>query len=172
MGSDGSSLADPASNETPEQLQGNYAIYAIADQTLWQEAGNTDNGLNGFIRIAIAPQQDRNSVSWYVDSGLVYKGLIPGRDDDSAGVGIAFAKRSSGAANIVKAQKAFSGTSVPTPTSEVIIEATYQASLSQWFSIQPFFQYVIRPGGNVINPENGERVQNAAIFGLRAAATF
>jgi porin len=170
--SNGVSLADPLSSGTPRQLLGDYAVYVVADQTLWQEPGSSDHGLNGFVRFAVAPQQDRNLVNWYVDGGLTYKGLLPGREDDTVGVSFAFANISSGKSDLVKAQNAFDGTSQPVPSSEAVIEATYQAALRPWFSVQPFFQYVIRPGGNATNPDNGSRIQNAAIFGLRVAANF
>ena len=36
------------------------------------------------------------------------------------------------------------------------------------WTVQPDFQYVFRPGGNIPNPRdpNGAAVKNAAIFGL------
>jgi porin len=167
------SLADPRSSGSPRRLSGDYAIYAVADQTLWQEPGTSDNGLNGFVRVAVAPQQDRNSMNWYLDTGLAYKGLLPGRDNDTAGVSFAYASMSSGMSDLVKAQNAFNQTSQPVPSSEAVIEATYQAAVTPWLSAQPFFQYVIRPGGNATDPDKpNSRIQNAAIFGLRVAATF
>ncbi|AYG61983.1 carbohydrate porin [Rhizobium jaguaris] len=171
--SNGVSLADPLSSGSPRRLSGNFALYGVVDQTLWQEPGSSDNGLNGFVRIAIAPQQDRNSMNWYFDMGLAYKGLLPGRDDDTAGVSFAYASMSSGTSDLVKAQNAFTGASQPVPSSEAVIETTYQAAVTPWLSAQPFFQYVIRPGGNAADPSKpNSRIQNAAIFGLRAVATF
>jgi porin len=171
--SNGVSLADPLSNGNPRRLSGDYAIYAVADQTLWQEPGSSDNGLNGFVRVAVAPQSDRNSMNWYLDTGLAYKGLLPGRDNDTAGVSFAYASISSGMSDLVKAQNAFNQASQPVPNSEVVIEATYQAAVTPGLSAQPFFQYVIRPGGNATDPDKpNSRIQNAAIFGLRVAATF
>ncbi|MDL2398740.1 carbohydrate porin [Rhizobium mayense] len=171
--SNGVSLADPSSSGTPRRLSGNFAVYGVVDQTLWQEPGSTDNGLNGFVRLAVAPQQERNSMNWYVDMGLAYKGLLPGRDDDTAGVSFAYASMSSGMSDLVKAENAFTGTSQPVPSSEAVIETTYQAAVTPWLSAQPFFQYVIRPGGNAADPNKpNSRIQNAAIFGLRAVATF
>lgn len=73
----------------------------------------------------------------------------------------------------VKAENAFNGTSQPVPSSEAVIEATYQAAVTPWMTAQPFFQYVIRPGGNAADPDKpNSRIQNAAIFGLRAVASF
>lgn len=172
--SNGVSLADPLSSGSPRRLSGDYAIYAVADQTLWQEPGSSDNGLNGFVRIAFAPQQDRNSMSWYFDTGLAYKGILPGRDNDIAGVSFAYARMSSGTVDLVKAENVFAEASPqPVPSSEAVIEATYQAAVAPWLSAQPFVQYVIRPGGNAADPNKpNSRIQNATIFGLRAVATF
>jgi porin len=171
--SNGLSLADPAASGDPRGLEGDFAVYAIADQTLWQEAGGAGSSLNGFVRVAIAPQQDRNSVSWYVDLGLAYKGLLPGRDNDIAGIGFSYAGMSSGMKDQARAENTFGGTSQPIPSSEAVIEATYQAAVTPWLKAQPFFQYVIRPGGNAPDPDKpNSRIQNAAIFGMRAVASF
>jgi porin len=104
---------------------------------------------------------------------LAYKGLLPGRDNDTAGISFAYASISSGISDLVKAQNAFDQASQPVPGSEAVIEATYQAALTPGLSAQPFFQYVMRPGGNATDPgKPNSRIQNAAILGLRVAATF
>lgn len=168
----GLSLADPASDGVPARLSGDYAIYAIIDQTLWREHGSSDNGLNGFLRVAVAPQSDRNLTDWYFDSGLTYKGLLPGRGDDIAGISYAFAHASSGARDFAKTENTFGG-SVPEPTAEQVIEITYQAAVTPALSLQPFFQYIIRPGANAEDPDKpGKTIPNATVVGLRAAATF
>lgn len=169
----GVSLADPAASGGPERLDGSFAIYAIADQTLWQEPGSTDNGLSGFARVAVAPQQDRNTIGWYFDAGLAYKGPFKGRDNDTVGIAFAYASMSSDLADQARAENSLSGTPGPIPQSEAVIEASYQAAVTPWFSLQPFFQYVIRPGGNAPDPDRpGSAIRNAAIFGFRTAATF
>jgi carbohydrate-selective porin OprB len=48
-------------------------------------------GLGCFTRFAFAPQ-DRNFVNFYFDTGLTYKGLIPGRGDDTLGVAFGYAQ--------------------------------------------------------------------------------
>ncbi len=171
--SNGVSLASPVASGSPMRRSGNYAIYAIVDQTLWQEPGSSDNGLNGFVRVAIAPEQDRNSINWYVDMGMTYKGLLPGRNSDTAGIGFAYAKMSNSVSNLAKADIAFSGMSQPISDYEAVIEVTYQAQVTQWLAVQPFFQYIIHPGGNAADPNNpGSAIGNAAVFGLRTAVTF
>ena len=171
--SNGVSLANPLASGSPRRLSGDYAIYAIADQTLWQEPGSSDNGLSGFVRVAIAPEQDRNSMDLYVDMGMTYKGLVPGRDSDTAGIGFAYASMSKSVSDLAKADIASSGMSQPIPDYEAVIEVTYQAQVTQWLTVQPFFQYIFHPGGNAADPNNpGSAIGSAAVFGLRTAVTF
>lgn len=72
----------------PLRHRGNYAIYAIADQMLWREEGTNDHGLSFFVRAGGAPA-DRNVIEFYADGGPSYKGLIPGRGDDTLGLAVA-----------------------------------------------------------------------------------
>ncbi|PZM08092.1 carbohydrate porin [Rhizobium tubonense] len=171
--SNGVSLASPVSSGHPRSLSGDFALYAIADQELWREHGNSDNGLNGFARAAIAPRQDRNIVNWYLDMGLTYKGPLPGRDSDTIGVGFAYANIGGAVSELAKATNAFMDRSQPIPSSEAVVEVTYQAAITQALSIQPFFQYVIHPGGNATDPKKpGSSIPNAAVLGVRTSATF
>ncbi len=50
----------------------------------------SNQGLGWFGRVSFTPQ-DRNTVGFYFDTGLVYTGLIPGRDDDVAGISLGYA---------------------------------------------------------------------------------
>jgi porin len=75
--------------------------------------------------------------------------------------------------NLAKADIAFSGMSQPIPDYEAVIEVTYQAQVTQWLAVQPFFQYIIHPGGNAADPNDpGSAIGNATVFGLRTAVTF
>ena len=48
---------------------------------------------------------------------------------------------------------------------ETVLEATYNYSISPWWTIQPDFQYIWTPSG-----EDGSR--NAAVLGIRTVITF
>ena len=94
----------------------------------------TDKGLGIFAYTGLAP---RNSslINFYIDGGLNYKGLIPTRDNDVLGVGVAYGhfnknpQRNEGSSN---------------PSYEMVVEATYQAMFTPWLSLQPDVQYVIQ----------------------------
>ena len=53
--------------------------------------------LNLFMRGGLSPS-DRNLISYYVDGGAGFKGLLPGRADDVLTFGVAYAKISRDAA--------------------------------------------------------------------------
>lgn len=118
----------------------------------------SSQGLGAFGRIGFTPQ-DRNFVGFYFDTGLVYTGLIPGRDDDQLGLALGYADLTAGAA-----QTLFDEGSRRSGY-EAVIEFTYVAQITPWLSIQPDAQYIIRPGG-------AGDLGNAFVLGARAAVTF
>lgn len=115
-------------------------------------------GLGWFGRVSFDPQ-DRNFVGFYFDTGLVYTGLIPGRDDDVIGIAIGYADLTNGAAQTLFDEGSRNA------GYEAVIEATYDAQLTKWLHVQPDLQYIIRPGGT------GD-YGNALVLGLRVALTF
>ena len=78
-------MANPLGSGMPLQDRGNFGIYAIADQMLWRVPGTADQGLGVFARASVGPS-DRNLISTYFDGGATYKGLFPGRENDTLGV--------------------------------------------------------------------------------------
>ena len=63
IGQDGLSLANPASNGLPRLHQGNYSIYAVADQLIWRERPDTEEGVGVFFRAMAAPACARTADS-------------------------------------------------------------------------------------------------------------
>ena len=169
----GLSLADPAGTGLAARLRGNGGVYAMIDQMLHRVPGTTDQGLGAFARVSANPG-DRNLIDFYVDGGFTWKGLIPGRGDDTFGVGVGYARISRDARALDRDTIAFTGTAMPVRSSEALIEVTYQAQVVPGWTVQPDFQYVFRPGGNVLNPRDpsGEAIRNAAIFGLRSTIRY
>ena len=118
----------------------------------------SNQGLGWFGRVSFAPQ-DRNTIGFYFDTGLVYTGLIPGRDDDVAGISLGYADYTNDVA-----QGLFNEGSRQVGY-EAVIEATYDAQITKWLHVQPDLQYVIRPGGT------GD-LGNALVLGGRVSVTF
>ena len=63
----------------------------------------------------------------------------------------------------------------PVRSNEELLEATYIAQILPGWYLQPDFQYIIRPGGNVSDqrdPNGLSVVGNSMIFGLRTIMRF
>ena len=177
--------ADPLVDSTSA---GNAGFYLILDQMLYRKPGGpsttgltkdgkpdgtggegksfkapvaqekSDQGLAWFGRVGFTPE-DRNFINFYFDTGLSYKGLIPGRGDDTAGIGFGYAQLSNGARSSLK-------DSGSNPAgAEMVVEFTYQARITPSLVVQPDLQYIINPGGTT-------DLNNAFVIGARAALTF
>lgn len=148
----------------PTSHDGNFGIYGVADQTVWQGG---DTSISVFTRAGVVPS-NRNTVSFYIDGGVGVKGLIPGRADDTLTFGVAYEKISPDA--IAADRDAV----LPVIRSnEAVFEISYAAQIAPWWVIQPDFQYIVRPGGNVADPNNPAiPVRDAAVFGVRSTLKF
>ena len=161
------------SNPVNTTYHGQYSVYGLVDQAIWREANSDVQGLNLFARIAFDPQQQRNLVTAYFDTGAAYIGLFDNRPNDILGLGFAWAKFTPYLNGQITAQNMSAGTQTPIPKPESLIEVTYQAPLSPWLTVQPFFQYAINPGGKAPMPNNPNvAIPNAIIVGLRANVAF
>lgn len=172
FGTDGMSLANPASNGVPLLHRGDWGIYGLADQMIYRVPGTKDQGLGLFGRIMAAPS-DQNEISFYVNAGASYKGVIPGRPDDTAGIGVIYARIGNTARNLDADAVTFSRTPRRIRDAETVLEVTYQAQIAPWWTLQPDFQYVFSPGGGIPDPNHpSQTVGDAAVLGLRTTITF
>jgi porin len=156
--------ADYADIRFPATHDGNFGVYGVADQTVWQRG---DTSISVFTRAGVVPS-DRNTVSFYIDGGVGLKGLIPGRVDDTLTFGAAYEKISPDA---VAADR---DALLPIIRSnEVVFEVSYAAQIAPWWVVQPDFQYIVRPGGRVGDPANPlVPVKDAAVIGVRSVLKF
>ena len=172
FGYDALSLADPEGVGAPRLRRNNWSIYAVADQLVFREPGTRDQGVGVFARAMGAPG-DRNLVNVFLNAGATYKGIVPGRVNDTLGLGIGFARVSDTASKLDADTNRFSGSVFPIRRSETVLELTYQAVVVPWLTVQPDFQYVFNPGGGVSNPQAPtRRVGDAAVLGLRTTIVF
>jgi porin len=168
----GLSLADPNSTGNPRYRRHNWSIYGVADQMVWRPDADSPRSVNVFTRIMGAPG-DRNFISFGLNAGVTLKAPLPGRDDDTFGVGYGLAQVSGAAGELDKETAFFTGAYTPRRGSEQFIEVTYQYQAAPWWTLQPDFQYVFMPGGGIANPNNPtQRIGNEAIFGLRTNIVF
>ena len=108
-----------------------------------------------------ARHEDRNLIDFYADGGVTFTGMIPGRPDDAFAVGFAYT-------NISDRVSAFDvdfGEPVPR-NYEALIEICYTYQINPGWSLQPNFQYIFQPGGNVAG------VEDATVVGARTTIGF
>lgn len=147
-------------------LPWNYGFYFIADQMLYRppSAAAADNGdgpepgIGSFFRIAFEPQ-DRNIISFYLDTGLAWTGLIPGRPADTAGVAFAYGQLGGGGRGL------FAAEGERNPDYEMALEFTYQVQVTPWMILQPDLQYIIHPGAS-------QTFGNSLVLGMRSVISF
>ena len=150
----------------PKALREDYSVYLVSDQLVFRRPGTTDQGLGVFFRMMGAPG-DRNVISFFADGGATFKGLIPGRPNDTAGVGFGIGTISAAGRQLDAVAN------LPVRSSETVVELTYQYQAAPWWLVQPDFQYVLNPGGGILNPDSPvHRVGDAAVLGLRTSVTF
>ncbi len=174
FGTDGLSLGDPGSNGTARRHGSDYGLYGVADQRIWKEPDSEDQGINVFLRAGGVPA-NRNVIDLYVDGGISYKGLFSGRDEDTLGLAVAYARISGDAVDRDEDNNRLNGSNGPIRDYEAVIEMTYVAQMTPYWTLQPDFQYVIHPGGNVADPSDAagvRSVDNAVVIGLRTSLKF
>lgn len=143
-----------------KERYGNYGLYFHADQLLYREPNASgDQGFTPFFVLVLQPS-NVNELPLFLDSGLTYKGLIPGRDQDVTGIGFAYGKWS-------RQLNKYQNDSGNTPQKyEMVVETTYKIALNQWLYVQPDIQYIINlKGGN-------QNTEDALVTGARVGVTF
>ena len=148
--------------------QGDDGIYGILDQTIYREKAHPENGAAIFLRATYDPA-DRNLIDGYIDGGVAYNGLIPGRPHDTAGLDFAYGhiSPSVGRSDIVL------GAAPLIRDFQATFEATYQIAIVPGFTLQPDFQYIVHPAAHGIAiPGTDRPLHDIAVYGLRATLHY
>lgn len=94
----GLSLASPLATQ-PAQLNSDYGIYAVFQQMLYSFEGphQSERNIGMFVRASASPEDQRNLVDFYADSGVTVTGAMKSRPDDKFGIAFAYSHISSAA---------------------------------------------------------------------------
>lgn len=148
--------------DDPDSIQeirtGSTGVYALLEHALRPEGRNPGQGLSGFLRVGWA-DPEVNRIAGYAGGGIVYDGLIPGRDHDRLGLGFAAAFLGD------PAREGASAAGRASDAAEITLELTYLGSILERLTVQPDVQYVINPGAE-------PRLSNALVLALRFQATL
>lgn len=142
-------------------LDHNWGLYGIIDQLIWRVPGSAEaKGVAIFARFIGAPE-DRNLIDFYADGGFTFTGMIPGRPDDAFAIGFAYTNIS----DDVSAFDVDFGEPIAR-NYEALIEVCYTYQINPGWSVQPNFQYIFQPGGNVAG------IEDATVVGARTSISF
>lgn len=147
---------------------GKFGFYAMGEQMLFRERATCHDGKTA------SATDDRQGLRWlgfvgwssvsnnvlpfFFYTGLIYEGLIPTRDHDQAGVAIAFGSYSEDLTHLTEPY-GFAA------TEEGVVEFDYRVQMNKWAFVQPFVQYVVRPGALGTVP-------NATVLGVHFGVAF
>jgi porin len=159
-------LADPAAG-IAAQHRGDYGGYFILDQLLWR-AGGGDAGLGSFFRIGGGPN-DRNLIELHMDGGLTLAAPF-GRANDTLGIGLSYEQVGASRKDLAADYRRLTGLA-PAPDFESALEVSYQAQVASWWIVQPDVQWIIHPGGRVLDLSrpSANKSEGAVVLGLRTA---
>lgn len=167
------SLASPLSSGRARMFRETSGIYGIIDQQIYRpQGGDANRGISVFGRIAGTPS-DRNLVDFYLDGGIVFSGMLPSRPDDKFGASFLYGHMSDRARALDRDTIAFTGVDQPLRDYELTFELNYQSQIVPGWTVQPLFQYIVHPGGNVPNPTApASAIPDGALFGVRSTIAY
>jgi porin len=131
-------------------------FYVLAENKLYNEMGDENQGLTSFIRVNFADKE----VSRFdntINVGLFYKGINPNNKESKLAFGITKSHFSKNYLRVVNATKS------NYKSSETTYELTYSDDLLPWLNVQPDFQYITHPAG-------APNLKSAKVVGLRFLA--
>ncbi len=161
---DGSLLADPASVGTPLRRRGTLGLYAVGDQQLWRPpGGDALSGVSVFGRVSAAPQ-DRSTIGFYLDGGVVFANLVPGRPNDRFGASFIYAQYADAVRRFDRDLARLSSAAPPRRTFEASLELSYLAEIRPGFDLQPVIAHVWNP--------SEQPGRNALVVGFRTRLLY
>lgn len=137
---------------------GNYNVYFHVDQMIYKENKKDDQGLTPLFAAVVGPQ-NINKFPFFIMSGLIYKGLIPGFDNDVTACQVMWARYS----DQLRRSQVESGQDPQ--RYELVLEFTHKINITPWMYLQPDMQYIINPGGT-------GTIKNAYVIGTRFGIVF
>lgn len=130
--------------------------YVTGERRLAGGRGDGPGELWAFLMLGLASDH-ASAVSASVVGGVSETGLLPGRPDDQAGMGLAAARRSPALPD--------SAGDLPYHRWEVTLEGTYRARLASWLGLGPDVQVILDPAA-------APGASDALVVGLRLDASM
>jgi porin len=136
-----------------------YGFYAMGQQMLWRNAEDPQTNFSVWGGLTFSPQQDISLLPLMGFAGTIWQGFVPRRDRDQLLLTylVSCFSRSNADSVVARGEKR--------PTAEHVLEASYAIYITDYYTIQPDIQYVIRPNGT-------DAVKNSLVIGIQCIANF
>lgn len=131
-----------------------YGVFVSLDQVMYRESSADDQGLGVFARLGYRTPET-NAFARFASAGLSYQGLLPGRDDDVVGLGMAMLRASHDYRRRVR----------PTADEEFVYEMYYAVQVNRHLVVTMDVQYLDNPGAD-------GAVESGVVGGVRARFSF
>jgi len=143
-----------------------WAIVYGFDQYFWQPDGDPKRGVGVFFNFGVTDGH-ANPVQYSFNAGIGMKGLVPGRPDDTAGIGWARTQFSDHFMPFLRDRLDLG------LRHEDALEMFYNAALTPWMNLSLDLQ-VIKPGLNKISNGSGglQDLYTTVVGGLRLRTRF
>lgn len=162
----GGLLASPTSTGKPLNHTGDWAVYGIIDQKVWQRPDANSQGIGVFLQVMGGPS-DRNLSNLFVEGGMNWVAPFKHRPDDTFGLAFSYLGISPALRGFSTDLVAFGRANSSYASNETVLEATYQATITNWLTLQPDVQYVINPNAGIPNNFGATPLSNALVLGMR-----
>ena len=133
--------------------------YTIIEQMLYRKNAGSSQGLTGIFTFALSPELEKSDMPYFMNAGLIYKGLFESRPADQTACGF-YTTWFSKDKREAQESAGFEG-----QESESGIELNHQFQITPYFYLRPDLQYIINPNGLA-------SIDNALILGCEIGLTF
>src|SRR5262245_21124766 len=144
-----------------------WSVYYNFDQFLWSPAGSPDRGIGAFFRFGVSDGV-ANPIKYEFSFGLGGKGIVPGRPDDTFGIGWA---RTQFSDNFVPFLRQSLNLGLD---KEDAVEMYYNAAVTKWLGATLDLQIIDPALNKTLDRSNRRLVNNdtAVVLGLRLYTRF
>lgn len=163
------SEAEQAVFNDPGAERSNGGGYVVLQQMIYRPDSSEENlrrfrnlwgwggqrGLTAFTVVMATPDDEVSQFPFFINGGLVYQGIIPGRSDDFLAVGYNWG----GLSDPWQQQQRDQG--LPAPAREVVLELTYRYAVTPFLYVQPDLQWVMNSS-----------IPDALVVGAQLSVTF
>ena len=152
-------LATPAT--PPNRTSGSWAVTYAFDQYFWQPAGDPKHGLGVFFAFG-ATDGNPNPIQYAFLTGIGGKGVVPGRPDDTFGLGFGRTQFSSAFVPFLR-QRLNLGLQ-----REDAIEMYYNVAVTPWLNVTSDIQFIDPALTKAVGSGGGlMKVDTAVVAGAR-----